>query len=60
PTVFGEASTDIVISWVYKMTTGVVKFESDQAFAAALTTLAAILSVAVAARGFIKSMTRRD
>lgn len=59
-TVFGEASTDIIISWVYKLTTGSVQIEGSQAFAAALTTLAAIFSIAVGARGFIKSMSRRD
>ncbi|WP_416322762.1 ABC transporter permease subunit [Mycoplasmopsis felis] len=59
-TIFGEASTDIIISWVYKLTTGAANFEGNQAFAAALTTLAAIFSIAVGARGFIKSMSRRD
>ncbi|QKT05682.1 ABC transporter permease subunit [Mycoplasma sp. OR1901] len=60
PTVFGEASTDIIISWVYKLTLGTVKFAGDQAFAAALTTLAALFSISLGARGFIKSMSRRD
>lgn len=59
-TVFGEASTDIIISWVYKLTTGAANFEGNQAFAAALTTLAAVFSIAIGARGFIKSMSRRD
>ncbi|UWV78267.1 hypothetical protein NWE59_05050 [Mycoplasmopsis felis] len=44
----------------YKLTTGAANFEGNQAFAAALTTLAAIFSIAVGARGFIKSMSRRD
>ncbi|ADN69181.1 ABC transporter permease subunit [Mycoplasmopsis fermentans] len=60
PTAYQEGATDILISFIYKLATGAVKIESDQAFAAALTTLAALLSIAVAARGFIKSMTRRD
>ncbi|WP_426461045.1 ABC transporter permease subunit [Mycoplasma hafezii] len=59
-TVFGEGSTDIIISWVYKLTTGSFKIEGNQAFAAALITLASLVSVAFAARGFIKSMSRRD
>ncbi|UUD35641.1 ABC transporter permease subunit [Mycoplasmopsis caviae] len=59
-TAYQEGATDILISFIYKLATGAVKIESDQAFAAALTTLAALLSIAVAARGFIKSMTRRD
>ncbi|WP_027334506.1 ABC transporter permease subunit [Mycoplasma elephantis] len=59
-TAYQEGATDILISFIYKLTTGVVKIESDQAFAAALTTLAALFSIAIAARGFIKSMTRRD
>ncbi|WBP84077.1 carbohydrate ABC transporter permease [Mycoplasmopsis edwardii] len=59
-TSFGEASTDIIISWVYKLTTSSGQFEGNQAFAAALTTLAASFSIAVSARGFIKSMSRRD
>lgn len=59
-TSFGEASTDIIISWVYKLTTGAAKFEGNQAFAAALTTLAGSFSIAISARGFIKSMARRD
>lgn len=60
PTAFGEASTDIIISWVYKLTTGAVQIEGNQAFAAALTTFASIFSIAIAAKGFIKSMSRRD
>lgn len=60
PTVFGEASTDIIISWVYKLTTGTVQIDGNQAFAAALTTFASIFSIAIAAKGFIKSMSRRD
>ncbi|EIE40935.1 ABC transporter permease subunit [Mycoplasmopsis canis] len=59
-TSFGEASTDIIISWVYKLTTSSGNIEGNQAFAAALTTLAASFSIAVSARGFIKSMSRRD
>lgn len=59
-TSFGEASTDIIISWVYKLTTGAAQFEGNQAFAAALTTLAGSFSIAISARGFIKSMARRD
>ncbi|EFF41124.1 ABC transporter permease subunit [Mycoplasmopsis alligatoris] len=60
PTVFGEGTTDIVISWVYKLASGAIKVEGDQAFAAALTTIAAGLSIAVASRGFIRAMSRRD
>ncbi|MEE3928282.1 ABC transporter permease subunit [Mycoplasmopsis ciconiae] len=59
-TAFGEASTDIIISWVYKITTGTVKVEGHLSFAAALTTLASLFSIALAAKGFIKSMRRRD
>ncbi|UWV86145.1 ABC transporter permease subunit [Mycoplasmopsis cynos] len=60
PTIFGEGSTDIIISWVFKITTGGIQFPGNQAFAAALTTLAASFSIAVSARGFIKTMSRRD
>ncbi|VEU71132.1 ABC transporter permease subunit [Mycoplasmopsis glycophila] len=59
-TTFGEASTDIIISWVYKLTTGAVKIDGNQAFGAALATLASLFSIGLAARGFIKSMSRRD
>ncbi|RIV16373.1 ABC transporter permease subunit [Mycoplasmopsis gallopavonis] len=59
-TTFGEASTDIIISWVYKLTNGTVKIDGNQAFGAALATLASLFSIGLAARGFIKSMSRRD
>ncbi|TDV24217.1 arabinogalactan oligomer/maltooligosaccharide transport system permease protein [Mycoplasmopsis mustelae] len=57
---FGEASTDIIISWVYKITSNAIQVEGNQAFAAALTTFAALISIAIGARGFIKTMSRRD
>lgn len=56
---FGEASTDIIISWVFKLTTQGIKIDGHQAFAAALSTLAALISISFAIRSFIKSMTRR-
>ncbi|MHA0311746.1 ABC transporter permease subunit [Mesomycoplasma ovipneumoniae] len=56
---FGEASTDIIISWVFKLTTQGIKIDGHQAFAAALSTLAALISISFALRGFIKSMQRR-
>ncbi|WP_025755173.1 carbohydrate ABC transporter permease [Mycoplasmopsis cricetuli] len=59
-TAFGEGTTDIIISWVYKIATGAVKIEGDQAFAAALTTLASLMTIAISARGFIKSMSKKD
>lgn len=59
-TVFKEGTTDIIISWVFKIAQGAIKIESDQAFAAALTTLASLITISVSARGFIKSITRRD
>ncbi|WP_027120986.1 ABC transporter permease subunit [Mycoplasma leonicaptivi] len=57
---FGEQSTDIIISWVFKLTQGSVQFEGNRSFAAALTTLASLFSIGIGARGFIKSMSRRD
>ncbi|UUD36340.1 ABC transporter permease subunit [Mycoplasmopsis citelli] len=59
-TVFREGTTDIIISWVFKIAQGAVSIESDQAFAAALTTLAALMTISISARGFIKTITRRD
>ncbi|UUM19752.1 MULTISPECIES: carbohydrate ABC transporter permease [unclassified Mycoplasma] len=59
-TVFKEGTTDIIISWVFKIAQGAIKIESDQAFAAALTTLASLMTIAVSARGFIRTITRRD
>lgn len=59
-TFFKEGATDIIISWVYKFTTGAIQLDGNQAFAAALVTLASLFSIALAARGFIKSMSRRD
>ncbi|WP_036452614.1 ABC transporter permease subunit [Mycoplasma buteonis] len=60
PTIFGEGSTDIIISWVYKLTTGNLKIDGNQAFAAALVTLTSLFSIGLAARGFVKSMSRKD
>ncbi|QZE12126.1 carbohydrate ABC transporter permease [Mycoplasma sp. Ms02] len=59
PTVFGEASTDIIISWVFKIAQGAIQIEGNQSFGAALATFAALISISFAARGFIKSMSRR-
>ncbi|MGZ9800709.1 ABC transporter permease subunit [Mycoplasma sp. AC1221] len=57
---FNEASTDIIISFVFKIAQGATNIPGDQAFAAALTTFAALISIAIGARGFIKTMSRRD
>ncbi|WP_406613928.1 ABC transporter permease subunit [Mycoplasma corogypsi] len=61
PTPFGEGSTDIIVSWVYKLSNpNGVQFEGNQAFGAALATLASIFSIGIALKGFIKTMSRRD
>ncbi|QGZ97229.1 ABC transporter permease subunit [Mycoplasma sp. NEAQ87857] len=59
-TPFNEGATDIIISWVYKLTTGGVQIVGNLAFSAALTTIASLFSIGLAARGFIKSMSRKD
>ncbi|ADC31414.1 ABC-type maltose/maltodextrin transporter permease MALC [Mycoplasmoides gallisepticum str. F] len=61
PTPFGEGSTDIIVSWVFKLSNPQgVQFPGNQAFGAALATLASMFSIGIALRGFIKSMNRRD
>ncbi|WP_027122149.1 carbohydrate ABC transporter permease [[Mycoplasma] imitans] len=61
PTPFGEGSTDIIVSWVFKLSNPQgVHFPGNQAFGAALATLASMFSIGIALRGFIKSMNRRD
>ncbi|MDC4163161.1 ABC transporter permease subunit [Mycoplasma sp. T363T] len=61
PTPFGEGATDIIVSWVFKLSNPQgVQFPGNQAFGAALATLASMFSIGIALRGFIKSMSRKD
>lgn len=60
PTLFLEGGTDILISWVYKLTTSVAQIDGNTGFAAAMTTLAALISVSVAAYGFAKTISKGE
>ncbi|WGI36746.1 ABC transporter permease subunit [Mesomycoplasma lagogenitalium] len=57
PTAFQEASTDIIISWIYKLTTA-VQIDGNVAFSSALVILASLISVSFAAYGFAKSLAK--
>ncbi|MDZ7293559.1 carbohydrate ABC transporter permease [Mycoplasmopsis pulmonis] len=60
PTVFLEAGTDIIISWIYKLTTGVVQIEGNTAFASALVILSSSISVGFASYGFAKNIAKGE
>ncbi|WP_033161179.1 ABC transporter permease subunit [[Mycoplasma] collis] len=59
-TVFLEGGTDIMISWIFKLTTGAVQIEGNTAFASALVILSSSISVGFAAYGFIKNTRKRS
>lgn len=59
PTPFLEGGTDILISWIYKLTTNVAQIDGNMAFSSAMTILAAMISVGVASYGFAKSAAFR-
>ncbi|MGY6172374.1 ABC transporter permease subunit [Candidatus Mycoplasma pogonae] len=60
PTPFLEGGTDILISWVYKLTTSIAQIDGNTGFAAAMTIVAALISISFSAYGFAKSVARGD
>ncbi|VEU59407.1 carbohydrate ABC transporter permease [Mesomycoplasma neurolyticum] len=58
PTVFLEAGTDIMISWIFKLTQGTVQIDGNTAFASALVILSSSISVGFAAYGFAKNIKK--
>ncbi|UWD34187.1 ABC transporter permease subunit [Mesomycoplasma molare] len=56
-TVFQESGSDIIISWIYKLTT-TVQIDGNIAFSSALVILASVFSVSIAAYGFAKSAAK--
>ncbi|MBN3534897.1 ABC transporter permease subunit [Mycoplasma procyoni] len=57
--VFKEGATDILISWIYKLT-GSIALEGNVAFASALVIVSSLMSVSIAAYGFAKNAARRE
>lgn len=58
PTPFLEGGTDILISWIFKLT-GFAKIDGNMAFSSAMTILASLISLSFASYGFAKSAAFR-
>ncbi|MGZ9413677.1 ABC transporter permease subunit [Mycoplasma sp. Z386] len=56
-TTFSESGSDIIISWIYKLTTA-VQIDGNVAFSSALVILASVFSVSIAAYGFAKNAAK--
>ncbi|MGZ9428883.1 ABC transporter permease subunit [Mycoplasma sp. 1012] len=56
-TTFSESGSDIIISWIYKLTT-TVQIDGNVAFSSALVILASVFSVSIAAYGFAKNAAK--